>query len=149
ALSDGNYESMDYNLPRPSGTSIEHGEPQAFRAAIPDVSLILGSTYDPQQSADAVEAGYSDAFMLARQLLADPDYPSKVLTGRVDEIVWCDHNNSCLRRLLLNVPVRCTKNPEMGREAGGAAAKTTLRQNLLISASGNPFLMGIADKLAS
>jgi 2,4-dienoyl-CoA reductase-like NADH-dependent reductase (Old Yellow Enzyme family) len=151
ALTDANYESMDDNLPSESGASIQHGEPQAFRAAMPDVPLLLSNVYDPEQSAHAVEAGYGDGIMLARQLLADPDFPRKVIEGRLDEIVWCDHANSCLRRLILNVPVRCHLNPEMGREAGAGAgaAKTKFHQELLIAVTGSPLLMGIADKLAS
>ncbi|MHC6220666.1 NADH:flavin oxidoreductase [Arthrobacter sp. MMS24-S77] len=156
ALSDGNYESMDNNLTSESGAIIEHGEPQAFRAAMPKVPLLLSSTYDPSQSADAITSGFADGIMLARQLLADPDFPNKVLQGRQNEITWCDHDNSCLRRLILNVPVRCRKNETMGREAVLAGTKEPVSvklqrpaQNLLIAATGSPFLMGIADKLAS
>ena len=36
ALSDANYESMDNNVTSESGAIIEHGEPQAFRAAMPE-----------------------------------------------------------------------------------------------------------------
>lgn len=156
ALTDGNYESMDNNVTAESGAMIEHGEPQVFRAAIPDVPILLSSTYDPQQGAEAISAGYGDGIMLARQMLADPDFPKKVLEGSVDEIIWCDHVNSCLRRLILNVPVRCHKNPETGREAILTGTKEPVSvkvkrplQNLLITATGSETLMGIADKLAS
>jgi 2,4-dienoyl-CoA reductase (NADPH2) len=67
--------------------------------------------------ADAIESGQADAMMLARHLLADPQFANKLRDGREDEIIWCDHQNSCLRRLILNVPVRCHKNPHTGREA--------------------------------
>ena len=94
--------------------------------------------------------------MLARQMLADPEFPNKVLQGRQDEIAWCDHDNSCLRRLIFNVPVRCHKNSAMGREAVLAGAKEPVSvklqrpiQGLLITATGSPVLMGIADKLAT
>ena len=67
-----------------------------------------------------------------------------------------DHDNSCLRRLIFNVPVRCHKNPTMGREAVLAGAKEPVSvklqrpvQGLLIAATGSPVLMGIADKLAT
>ena len=121
SLSEGNYESMGENVPSTSGNMLAHGEPQAFRAAVgEDVRLLLSSTPDPQQAADAIVAGHVDATMLARQLLADPDYAAKVVQGRTSEIVWCDHANSCLRRLVLNIPVACHKNPQMGREAPGA-----------------------------
>jgi 2,4-dienoyl-CoA reductase-like NADH-dependent reductase (Old Yellow Enzyme family) len=156
ALSDANYESMDDNLTSRSGAILEHGEPQAFRAAMPAVPLLLSSTYDPQQCADAISAGLADGIMLARQMLADPEFPNKVLQGRQEEIVWCDHDNSCLRRLIFNVPVRCHKNPAMGRESilAGADEPISVKlqkpaQNLLVAATGSPFLMGIADKLAT
>lgn len=156
ALTDGNYESMDHNVTSQSGAMIEHGEPQAFRAAVPQVPLLLSSTYKPQQGAEAIAAGYGDGIMLARQMLADPDFPNKVLEGREDEIIWCDHANSCLRRLILNVPVRCHKNPETGREAVLAGGLEPLAvkmkrpvQDLLITVSGSRTLMGVADKMAS
>lgn len=156
ALCDANYESMDDNLPSESGAIIEHGEPQAFRAAMPHVPLLLSSTYDPRQCADAITSGFADGIMLARQLLADPDFPNKVLQGRQNEITWCDHDNSCLRRLIFNVPVRCHKNPAAGREAALAGVKEPISvklkrpaESLLIAATGSPVLMGIADKLAT
>ena len=156
ALSDGNYESMDNNVSSVSGAILDHGEPQAFRRAVPDVPLLLSSTFDPDQCAEAITAGHATGIMLARQLLADPDFPRKVLEGREDQVVWCDHNNSCLRRLILNVPVRCTKNPAMGREAELSGTKVPVSVKLrrpvesaLIAATGSPRLMGVADRLAT
>jgi hypothetical protein len=80
-------------------------------------------------------------------MLADPDYAVKVIEGRMSEIVWCDHANSCLRRLVLNIPVACHKNRELGREAPGAKTSTPL-QNLVVWATGNAFLMKAADVAA-
>ncbi len=147
SLSEGNYESMGENVPSDSGNMIAHGEPQAFRAAVGDIPLFLSSTPDPRQAAEAIATGIADATMLARQLLADPDYPNKVIEGRERDIVWCDHANSCLRRLMTNVPVACHKNPEMGRE-DPAAKRSTLAQDLFVWAAGNPLLMTIADTAA-
>lgn len=148
ALSEGNYESLGENLPTRSGNMLAHGEPQAFRKALGDgVRLFLSSTPDPQQAADAISAGHVDATMLARQLLADPDFAAKVVEGRESEVVWCDQANSCMRSLMLNVPVHCHKNRETGREDPGAV-QANLGQNLAVWASGNPILMGLADKAA-
>ncbi|GAB7549452.1 oxidoreductase [Cupriavidus sp. 8B] len=147
SLSEGNYESMGENVTSISGNMLAHGEPQAFRKAVGrDVRLFLSSTPDPKQAAEAIEAGHVDASMLARQMLADPDYAVKVAEGREREIVWCDHANSCLRRLILNVPVACHKNPEMGREDTGAT-RSSLVQNAIVWATGNRTLMTLADKL--
>ena len=111
------------------------------------VRLFLSSTPDPRQAAEAIAAGHVDATMLARQMLADPDYAVKVIEGRTSEIVWCDHANSCMRRLILNVPVACHKNPEMGREDPDAKTSTPV-QNLVVWATGNAFLMKTADAAA-
>lgn len=148
SLSEGNYESMGENVTSISGNMLAHGEPQAFRKAIGnDVRLFLSSTPDPKQAAAAIKAGYADASMLARQMLADPDYAVKVIEGRERDIVWCDHANSCLRRLIFNVPVACHKNPEMGSEDPDAK-RSNLVQNAIVWATGNRTLMTLADKLA-
>lgn len=148
SLSEGNYESLGENVTSISGAMLAHGEPQAFRAALgSDVRLFLSSTPDPRQAAAAIEAGHVDASMLARQMLADPDYAVKVIEERMRQIVWCDHSNSCLRRLILNVPVACHKNPEMGREDPDAK-RSGLVQQAIVWATGNRTLMTVADKLA-
>jgi len=155
ALTDGNYESMDQNLPQTSGPMLAHSEPQIFRAALPDTPLLLSNTYEPEQAARAIEEGHADAIMLGRQLLADPDFPNKVLQNRTEAITWCDHNNSCIRRLMTNIPVRCSLNPEMGREAELAGTPEPLVTRIkrpvdkaFVAAAGSPLLMSIADRLA-
>lgn len=148
ALTDGNYESMKDNVTSESGKMLRENEPQEFRKALgPDVVLLVSSTPDPAQAAAAIAEGTVDATMLARQLLADPDYPNKVMEGRESEIVWCDHSNSCMRRLILQVPVQCHKNPEMGRE-DPSSRRSNLAQDAFIWAAGNALLMKIADKAA-
>ena len=147
ALTDANYESMGHNVTSISGSMLLHGEPQAFRKAVGNIPLFLSSTTSPQQAAAAIADGVADASMLARQLLADPDYPAKVLGGRESEIVWCDHSNSCLRSLMTNIPVTCHKNPEMGSESP-QATRVKAKQKIMVWASGNKPLMSIADRLA-
>ncbi|KQU38441.1 MULTISPECIES: NADH:flavin oxidoreductase [unclassified Rhodococcus (in: high G+C Gram-positive bacteria)] len=156
AMTDGNYESMDINVPSESGTMLEHGEPAIFRSKVGDVPLFLSSTYDPRMGAAAIESGQADALMLARQLLADPAFADKLKHGREDEIVWCDHQNSCLRRLILNVPVRCHQNPTMGREAREPGQRPPFSRVLrrpvedaVIGLAGSTRVMGIASKLAA
>ena len=52
----------------------------------------------------------------------------------------------CLRRLVLNVPVACHKNPEMGR--GGSRRGASLGQRFAVWAAGNAVLMKAADAVA-
>ena len=53
---------------------------------------------------------------LGRQLLADPEWPNKVKEGRVKEILRCTRDNFCLLRFRGGLPLRCTQNPNVGRE---------------------------------
>lgn len=148
AVTDGNYESMGVNLPDTSGNLLAHGEVQAFRRAVgPDVRLFLSSTPDPHQAAAAIVDGHVDATMLARQLLVDPDYANKVLEGRISEIVPVERGNANLRQLLTNIPVWSRANPELGREHPDAKVATR-GQRFVVWASGNRFLMTIADVFA-
>lgn len=147
ALTDANYESMNFNVPSTSGEMLKHGEPQIFREVLgPDVTLFLSSTPDPAEAAGAVESGFVDATMLARQLLADPDYPNKVLENRTSEIVWAERDNSVMRALMTNIPVTSKVNPDLGREHPSARIPTR-GQKMFVWASGNPVLMRIADAI--
>lgn len=145
SLTDGNYESMGSGNPSRSGEMLEHGEPQAFRSSVgPDVRIFLASTPDPVQAAEAIAEGVADASMLARQLLVDPDYANKVLEGRISEIIPQERDNAVLRQLLSNFPIWSRVNPELGREDPTAQRPTT-GQRLFVWATGNRFLMTIAD----
>lgn len=148
ALADGCYESMDVSTPLHDGTLIEHGEAQAFRAAL-SVPLILQGFHDPKNAAAAIQGGYGDAITLARPLLADPDYAAKVESGRMEEIIRCDRHHLCLRRLVFNMPVRCSANPATGREARQGKIPPLKRilaapiERVVLALTGSQSLMGI------
>ena len=51
---------------------------------------------------------------LGRQMLADPDYANKVRAGeKYDKCARC---NECLLRTARGLTVRCSTNPNLGRE---------------------------------
>lgn len=116
ALSDGKYESMYRSAPETDADTITDGDAQAFRVAL-DVPLLLSSIHDPARAAQAIADGHGDAVMLARPLLADPEYPNKVRDGRSAQIVRCDRHNHCMSTMMRGLPIRCSQNPLMGRES--------------------------------
>lgn len=155
ALSDGKYESMHRGAPAADGGLIEHGEAQAFRKAL-SCALLLGSIHDPHRAAAAVADGQADAVMFARQLLADPGYANKVRDGRLDEIVRCDRDNHCMRRMIMGMPIRCTVNPRMGRESRRPGERPPIDrvvrapiERVVLSATGSPRIMNLAAKAVS
>jgi 2,4-dienoyl-CoA reductase (NADPH2) len=115
-LTDGTYESVAEGLGG-DGSLIRHGEAQVFRQTV-SVPIMLSGIHDPDMAAKAIDADLGDLIVLVRPLIADPDFASKLRDGQLNQIVRCNRENVCLKRLMMNMPVRCPVNPSFGNEAG-------------------------------
>ena len=72
-----------------------------------------------------------------RPLLADPDLPLKVKTGRLKELVPCIAcNQGCFDSLAAGLPVCCSLNPRVGREQETEIKKATTRKRILVAGGG-------------
>jgi 2,4-dienoyl-CoA reductase-like NADH-dependent reductase (Old Yellow Enzyme family) len=61
--------------------------------------------------------GEADMIGMARQLIADPETPRKLLEGRADEIRACiGCNDACIHQVVQEKGVRCVQNPAAGQE---------------------------------
>ncbi|MFD4510636.1 hypothetical protein [Streptomyces sp. NPDC058457] len=152
ALTDGNYESMDASTI--DAPTVAHGEAQIFQQAL-SCPLILGGLHSHRRAAEVISAGHGDAVMLARPLLADPWYANKIRDGHAQEIVECDHNNECMRRLAMGMPIRCGLNPRMGRESRRPGERPPVDrlikapvERTVLAASGSQRLMNLVGKVA-
>jgi 2,4-dienoyl-CoA reductase (NADPH2) len=121
AMVDGCYESMNQSAPAEDGTMLRYGEPPIFKRAL-TIPTLLSNAHDPYLAARAIENGEADMTMLARQMLADPEYANKVRRGEVDSIVKCRRDNHCMKRMIMGFPVRCEVNPRMGIESRAPGA---------------------------
>jgi 2,4-dienoyl-CoA reductase-like NADH-dependent reductase (Old Yellow Enzyme family) len=112
-LSDGSYEALKYFFPEKDGTMLEPAE--SFKSVLPDgVPVICVSIHKPAAAAEAIRSGRIDMVSLGRQMLADPDYANKVRAGeKYDKCARC---NECLLRTARGLTVRCSTNPNLGRE---------------------------------
>jgi hypothetical protein len=71
-----------------------------------------GKIWRPEHAESLVESGAVDLVGMARQLLADPDWPKKVRDGHRDAVVCCEYGNVC-KALDENFQrVRCTLWPK-------------------------------------
>jgi 2,4-dienoyl-CoA reductase-like NADH-dependent reductase (Old Yellow Enzyme family) len=152
ALTDAHYESMRLSMSSADAQTVDHNEAQVFRQVL-SCPLLLGSIHDPQRAANVIAAGHGDAVMLGRPLLADPEYANKIRDGRSREIVQCDRNLQCIRRLALGMPVRCAVNPRMGRESRRPGQRPPIDrlikapiENTVVAAIGSERLMGLVGK---
>ena len=71
----------------------------------------------PDLAEQALRDGACDMIMLARPLLADPEWPRKAHAGRVGEIVPCiGDQEACLNEFIHGGHIQCTVNPRTGFE---------------------------------
>ncbi|MHB8894733.1 MAG: FAD-dependent oxidoreductase [Candidatus Geothermincolia bacterium] len=79
--------------------------------------VAVGKLGFPDLAEQALRDGACDMVMLARPLLADPEWPNKTFAGKVDEIIPCiGDQEGCLNQLLYRSHVKCTVNPRTGFE---------------------------------
>jgi 2,4-dienoyl-CoA reductase-like NADH-dependent reductase (Old Yellow Enzyme family) len=155
ALCDGKYESLQHTLSETEAATVVHGEAHVFRAAL-SCPIILGNIRDPMRAVEVIASGHGDAVMFARQMLADPQYANKIRNHRTDEIVRCDHGNGCMRRLVMSMPVRCTLNPQMGRESRPSGARPPIQrlvraplEQVVLWVTGSKRLVSLVGRLTS
>ena len=87
-----------------------------FKKAL-KIPVFVASQHDPIKADADIGAGKYDVSALGRQLFCDPEYPNKVMEGRLSEITRCIRCNQCLMRCLgAALPPACPLNPNLGRE---------------------------------
>ncbi len=77
----------------------------------------VGKLGNPDVCEQALRDEVCDMVMLARPLLADPDWPAKAYSGRIGEIVPCiGDQEGCLNELTEGGHLQCSVNPRAGFE---------------------------------
>lgn len=79
----------------------------------------IGGLSDPAQMEQIIAEGKADVVYMARQLLADPFLPEKVMAGDEDKIVRCLRCYTCMAERPVTFTRRCAVNPVVGREIEG------------------------------
>lgn len=86
-------------------------------AGLPVPVVAVGKLGYPDLAEKALRDGLCDMVMLARPLLADPQWPNKAYAGRVDEIRPCiGDQEACLHEIVEGGHVKCSVNPRTGLE---------------------------------
>jgi 2-enoate reductase len=114
-----------------------HGVTAANGAPVPVAAV--GKLGYPDIAERALREGMCDAVLLARPLLADPDWPRKAYAGQVRAIVPCigDHEG-CLNEIVRGGHIQCTVNPRTGFETKypAAPARTMRARRIAVIGAG-------------
>lgn len=83
-----------------------------------DVLVVaVGKLGYPDLAEKALREGFCDMIMLARPLLADPDWPQKAYSGKVTDIIPCiGDQEGCINEFVEGGHPQCSVNPRTGNE---------------------------------
>lgn len=76
----------------------------------------VGGINDPAMADEIIASGKADLVCMARQLLVDPNFPKKALSGNADDITKCCRCFTCFATTLGTRITSCALNPQIGRE---------------------------------
>jgi 2-enoate reductase len=92
-------------------------------AGLPVPVVAVGKLGYPDLAERALRDELCDMVMLARPLLADPDWPRKAFAGRVQDITPCiGDQEACLTEIVHGGHLQCAVNPRAGFEERFPAA---------------------------
>lgn len=102
------------------------------------VPVIAVGRITPQAAESMLEAGKADLIAVGKALLADPDLPRKLSSGREDRIVPCIVCMHCRDVLLSPVAagISCQVNPRLGHDHETSCSETTSPKQVLVVGGG-------------
>lgn len=112
---------------------------RAIKEAFPDkIVMTSGNIRNPQSACEILENQDADLIGMGRQTIADPSWPHKVKTGKIDEIRQCiSCNIGCAgHRIGLNRPIRCTVNPDVFYDDFYKKQKVNKKTNVVVIGGG-------------
>ena len=140
-VSAGSHEVMDvFTVTHPSiflpdGCNVQYAE--EIKKHVKCAVATVGALGDPDLMEDIVATGKADVVEIARGLIADPDIPRKIRTGRGSEINKCLRCLNCFSNLMNTNQFHCAINPETGRESEmNLAIPPSARKKVLIAGGG-------------
>ena len=138
-VSGGDHTTMNYQVSPmsiPKGPNVWASE--AIRREVSIPTIASGSITTPKFAEEILSEGKGDFVSLGRPLLADPYFPLKAKEGRPEDIIPCIRcNDGCMERTFFNsLSVRCSVNPNMGREGEFPIEPSSTPKNVIVVGGG-------------
>jgi 2,4-dienoyl-CoA reductase-like NADH-dependent reductase (Old Yellow Enzyme family)/thioredoxin reductase len=112
------------------------------------VPVITFGRLEPDAAEAVLARGDADFVAMGRKLLADPDLPVKLATGRDDDVRPCIYQYRCIGNISVGRGVRCVVNPATGREHEVAAPVAGGESRRVLVVGGGPAGLEAARLLA-
>ena len=119
------------------GVLVDYATAVKQRTSLPVITV--GKLSEPRLVEDIVATGRADIVALGRQVVADPDFPRKVLAKRYDDIRRCSSSNWCLMSAFFrNESAKCAVNAGYGKEREYYNLQPAARRKKVLIAGGGP-----------
>jgi 2,4-dienoyl-CoA reductase-like NADH-dependent reductase (Old Yellow Enzyme family)/thioredoxin reductase len=90
---------------------------EGIKQAVKIPVVAVGATHDPSLAEESLKKKRADLIAMGRALIADPELPRKIQSGRPEDIRTCLRcNEGCSSRVRQGKTQRCAVNAEVGRE---------------------------------
>ncbi len=90
---------------------------EGIKQAVKIPIIAVGAIHDPYLAEESLKRKRADLIAMGRALIADPEYPRKIQSGRPEDIRTCLRcNEGCSSRVRQSKTQRCAVNAEVGRE---------------------------------
>lgn len=110
---------------------------EAIKKVVNIQVFVGGRLNDPRLADKALKDDKADFIYEGRALIADPDWPKKVASGKIEEIRRCLSCNECRQQLINRQPVRCAVNAVAGIEGElGLVKPAGVKRKVLVVGGG-------------
>jgi 2,4-dienoyl-CoA reductase-like NADH-dependent reductase (Old Yellow Enzyme family)/thioredoxin reductase len=136
-VSAGIYES-DYHIVPPLYLERAHlvHLAEGIKKAV-SIPIITVGAHDAETAEKTLREGKADLVAIGRGLIADPELPNKLASGRIDDIRPCIRGNEgCISRFDTGETIRCEVNPACGREGTFRITPAAKKKRIMIVGGG-------------
>jgi len=110
---------------------------EAIKGVLRIPVITVGRIHHPGLADEILVRSKADLVAMGRPLLADPYLPQKTMEAREDEIRPCmSCNEGCYKRIFEQLDIRCSVNPELGREWESSPGRTSHPKKLFVVGAG-------------
>jgi 2,4-dienoyl-CoA reductase (NADPH2) len=100
------------------------------------VPVIVAGRLNPEIGEKAIRRGMADFISLNRPLLADPELPNKISSGRLEDITPCTSCLTCFDFGEHAQPVHCQVNAALGREREYEIRPAKVKKRVMVIGGG-------------
>ena len=100
------------------------------------IPVIASGRVEPESANQHIQQGHFDFIAMGRKILADPDLPKKIVAGTPEQIRPCVYCYCCASQIYIRSSIKCSVNPETGRERERELIATDSNKHIVVIGGG-------------